>query len=130
MKGAPMADEDLAARDPWWVARQRGSLDELNAEGEALWWLERSPRESTTRLMRLTAGEAPAPVSPAGFSVGGWLHGYGGGNYAVSDGYIAWLVGGDDSGLYRLDLATGDLERVRGGDGFLYGDVRACSLDE
>ncbi len=122
-----MADEDLRARDPWWVARQKVSLDELSAAGEALWWLQNSPREATTRLMRLAAGDVPFPVSPAGFSVGGWLHGYGGGSYAISDGCTAWLAGGDDSGLYRLDLVTGVLGRVQGGDGLLYGDLRACS---
>jgi hypothetical protein len=41
-------------------------------------------------------------------------------------GRAVWLVGGTDSGLYRLDIATGGLEAVRGGDGFLYGDLRAC----
>ena len=50
MKGAPMADEDLPARDPWWVARQKISLDELCAADEALWWLQDSPQDGTTRL--------------------------------------------------------------------------------
>lgn len=126
MKGAPMADEDLPARDPWWVARQKVSLDELSAAGEALWWLQNSPQDNTTRLMRLVAGRTPSPVSPPGFNVGGWLHGYGGGSYAVSS-RTAWLAGGSDSGLYRLDIATGILKAVRGRDGFLYGDLRTCS---
>jgi hypothetical protein len=120
-----MTDDDLPARDPWWVAQQKVSLDELSAVGEALWWLQDSLQDRTTRLMRL-AGGAPSPVSPPGFNVGGWLHGYGGGGYAVSGGRIAWLTGGTDSGLYRLDLATGALEAVRGGDGFLYGNLRSC----
>lgn len=121
-----MADEDLPARDPWWVARQKISLDELSAAGDALWWLQSSPQDGTTRLMRLAEAGEPSPVSPAGFSVGGWLHGYGGGSYAVSGRRTAWLAGGTDSGLYRLDIATGILEAVRGGDGFLYGDLRDC----
>jgi dipeptidyl aminopeptidase/acylaminoacyl peptidase len=125
MKGAPMTYEDLPAGDPCWVARQKVSLDELSAVGEALWWLQDSPQERTTRLMRLAAVGAPSPVSPPGFNVGGWLHGYGGGSYAVS-GRTAWLVSGSDSGLYRLDFATGGLGAVSGGDGFLYGDLRAC----
>ncbi|MGH3253261.1 MAG: prolyl oligopeptidase family serine peptidase [Trebonia sp.] len=121
-----MAEEDLPARDPWWVARRKVSLDELSAVGEALWWLQDSPQDSMTRLVRLAAGGAPSPVSPPGFNVGGWLHGYGGGSYAVSGGRTAWLTGGPGSGLYRLDIATGVLEAVQGGDGFLYGDLRAC----
>jgi dipeptidyl aminopeptidase/acylaminoacyl peptidase len=127
MKGAPMTDEDLPARDPWWVARQKVSLDELSAVGEALWWLQDSPQDNTTRLMRLAAGGAPSPVSPPGFNVGGWLHAYGGGSYAVTDRTV-WLAGDADSGLYRLNLATGVLEAVRGGAEFLYGDLRACPV--
>ena len=125
MKGTLMTDDDLPARDPWWVAQQKVSLDELSAVGEALWWLQDSLQDRTTRLMRL-AGGTPSPVSPPGFNVGGWLHGYGGGGYAVSGGRTAWLTGGTDSGLYRLDLAMGALEAVRGGDGFLYGNLRSC----
>ena len=121
-----MADEDLPTMDPGWVARQKISLDELSAAGEALWWLQDSPQDRTTRLMRLAGGGAPSPVSPPGFNVGGWLHGYGGGSYAFSGGRTAWLTGGADSGLSRLDIATGILDAVRGGDGFLYGDLRAC----
>lgn len=124
-KGASMTDEDLPARDPWWVARQKVSLDELSAVDEGLWWLQDSPQGGATRLMRLADG-APSPVSPPGFNVGGWLHGYGGGSYAVSGGRTAWLTGGTDSGLYQLDIATGVLKAARGGDGFLYGDLRAC----
>jgi dipeptidyl aminopeptidase/acylaminoacyl peptidase len=120
-----MTDDDLPARDPWWVAQQKVSLDELSAVGEALWWLQDSPQYKTTRLMRM-AGGAPCPVSPPGFNVGGWLHGYGGGGYAISGSRTAWLAGGTDSGLYRLDLATGALEAGRGGDGFLYGNLRSC----
>jgi dipeptidyl aminopeptidase/acylaminoacyl peptidase len=125
MKGVPMADGDLPpTADPWWVARQRIALDELSGAGGALWWLQSSPRDAATRLVRLADG-VPGPVSPAGFGVGGRLHGYGGGNYAVSGG-IVWLAGGPDSGLYRLDLAAGKLKSVRDGDGFRYGDLQSC----
>lgn len=120
-----MADGDLhPAADPQWVARQRIALDELSAAGGALWWLQSSPHDTATRLVRLADG-APSPVSPPGFSVGGQLHGYGGGSYAVS-GSTVWLAGGAGSGLYRLDLATGAIKAVRDGDGFRYGDLRSC----
>jgi hypothetical protein len=122
-----MADEEQAAGDPSWVARQKLSLDELTATGGALWWLQGWPQDGTTRLMRQAEREAPAPVTPRGFSVGGWLHGYGGGSYAARGG-ACWVISGGDSGLYRLDLATGALDRLLAGDGFLYGDLCACPL--
>ena len=122
-----MADEEQAASDPLWVARQKVSLDELAAAEGALWWLQGWPQDGTTRLMRQAGHDAPAPVTPCGFSVGGWLHGYGGGSYAVH-GDTCWVISGEDSGLYRLDLATGVLDLVLAGDGFLYGDLRACPL--
>jgi hypothetical protein len=121
------ADEEQAASDPLWVARQKVSLDELTAAWGALWWLQGWPQDGTTRLMRQAGRGAPAPVTPRGFSVGGWLHGYGGGSYAVHGG-ASWVISGDDSGLYRLDLAAGALDLVLAGDGFLYGDLRACPL--
>jgi hypothetical protein len=85
-----MADEDLPARDPWWVAWQKIALDEMCAADEAMWWLQDWPQDRATRLMRLAAGGASSAVSPPGFSVGERLHGYGGGSYAVS-GRTAWL---------------------------------------
>jgi hypothetical protein len=81
-----------------WVARQKVSLDELAAAEGALWWLQGWPQDGTTRLMRQAGRGAPAPVTPRGFSVGGWLHGYGGGSYAVHAD-ACWVISGDDSGL-------------------------------
>jgi poly(3-hydroxybutyrate) depolymerase len=123
-----MPDEEHTARDPFWVARQRSvSLDELTATEGALWWLQGWPQDGTTRLMRQAGGDAPASVTPRGFSVGGWLHGYGGGSYAV-DGGTCWMISGKDGGLYRLDMATGVIDQVLAGDGLLYGDLCACPL--
>ena len=120
-------DEEQTASDPLWVARQKVSLDELTAAEGALWWLQGWPRDGITRLMRQVGRDAPAPVTPRGFSVGGWLHGYGGGSYAVH-GDACWVISGKDSGLYRLDMATGALDPVLAGGGFLYGDLCACPL--
>jgi hypothetical protein len=78
-----MADEEQAAGDPLWVARQNVSLDELATAEGALWWLQGWPQDGTTRLMRQAGRGAPAPVTPRGFSVGGWLHRYGCSSYAV-----------------------------------------------
>jgi hypothetical protein len=66
-----MADEEQAAGDPLWVARQNVSLDELAAAEGVLWWLQGWPQDGTTRLMRQAGRGAPAPVTPRGFSVGG-----------------------------------------------------------
>ena len=43
-----MADQEQAASDPWWVARQKVSLDELTAAEGAFWWLQGWPRDGTT----------------------------------------------------------------------------------
>jgi dipeptidyl aminopeptidase/acylaminoacyl peptidase len=126
-EGPLMLDEEYAAGNPLWVARQKVSLDELTAAEGALWWLQVWPQDGTTRLMRQAEGGAPCPVTPRGFSAGGWLHGYGGGSYAVHGG-PCWVISGEDSGLYRLDMDTGALDLVLAGDGFLYGDLRACPL--
>jgi hypothetical protein len=109
-----MADEGFLARDPWWVARQKVSLDALSAAGGALWWLEDSPRGTTTRLMRLDPGGRSSAVTPPAFSVGGWLHGYGGGGYAVSGDRAVWLAGGTDSGLLVAQRAPdGSFEQAK-----------------
>jgi len=122
-----MPDEENAARDPLWVARQKVSLDELTAADGALWWLQGWPQDGTTRLVRQAGHDVPSPVTPQGFSVGGWLHGYGGGSYAVHGG-TCWVISGEDSGLYQLDTVTGALDLVLAGDGFLYGDLHVCPL--
>jgi Prolyl oligopeptidase family len=103
------------------VARQKVSLDELSAHAGALWWLQGWP-DGTTRLMRSTGTEAAVPVSPPGFSVGGWLHAYGGGGYAIGADGTAWLISGEDSRVYRLS-GDGACTAVCAGDGACYGDL-------
>jgi len=116
-----MAEHAHRAMTADWAARQKVSLDELRAHAGALWWLQ-SHHDGTTRLMRSAETSVPVPVSPAGFSVGGWLHAYGGGAYALAADGTAWLVSGEDSGIRRLS-ADGTCSVVCPGGGACYGDL-------
>lgn len=112
-----------APLDDQWVARQKISIDELSFVAGALWWLQKSPDDGRTQLVRRTGAQPLTAVSPPGLEIGGWLHGYGGGSYAVEDDGAVWLIDGSDSGLRRLDLESGRIEAVPGEDGFLFGDL-------
>jgi dipeptidyl aminopeptidase/acylaminoacyl peptidase len=118
-----MAEHEHHAVTADWAAQQKVSLDELSAHDGALWWLQGWP-DGTTRLMRSTGTGAAVPVSPPGFSVGGWLHAYGGGGYAIEANRTAWLVSGEDSGICRLS-GDGASVAVRTDDGACYGDLSA-----
>jgi dipeptidyl aminopeptidase/acylaminoacyl peptidase len=116
-----MAEHEHHAVTADWAARQKVSLDELSAHAGALWWLQGWP-DGTTRLMRSAGTATAVPVSPPGFSVGGWLHAYGGGGYAIGADGTAWLISGEDSGVYRLP-DDGACTGVRTGDEACYGDL-------
>jgi dipeptidyl aminopeptidase/acylaminoacyl peptidase len=107
-----------------WAARQKATLDELSAHGGDLWWLEGWP-DGTTRLMRSDGSVPAVPASPPGFSVGGWLHAYGGGGYVIGGDDAVWLISGEDSGVWRL-AGDGAVSAVSCGDGVCYGDLGSC----
>ncbi|GAA2001264.1 S9 family peptidase [Catenulispora subtropica] len=118
-----MEQEDQPLEDATWVARQKVSIDELTFAAGVLWWLQNSPSGGKTQLMRSSGAEAPVPVTPPGLAIGGWLHGYGGGSYAVGDDGVVWFIDGTDSGLRRLNPESGHVEAVTGEGGFLFGDL-------
>lgn len=122
-----MKQDHHLIRNALWFAQQKASLDELSAAGGALWWLQNSPDDGTTRLMRCSGADAPVPVTPPGLSIGGWLHSDGGGFYALGAEDTVWFINGADSGLYRLNTRTGRFDAVLAGDGFVYGDLYACA---
>ncbi|GIH68781.1 S9 family peptidase [Sphaerimonospora thailandensis] len=113
-----------SALDAARVAERLVSVDGLTCAQGALWWLQSDPRHSgATRLMRWTLATGPEAVTDPRFSVGGWLHAYGGGAFAAT-GHGIWVVGNDgalnivgpDSGVPELvltprtaDAAYGDL---------------------
>lgn len=94
----------------------------LQAGGGALHWLE-SRAGGGRRLVRWQPGKAPVELTPPEFSVGGGVHVYGGGDYAVADDGV-WCAG--DDGLYRIGddravtlIAAGAFGDLSLGDGEL-----------
>lgn len=72
----------LAAK---WVARKQVSHDELLTADGALWWLQSDPDLGGARRLMRAGPSGPARAqTPPGVSVGGWLHAYGGGSFAVA----------------------------------------------
>lgn len=66
-------------------------------------------------------GEARPQTSPD-LSLGGWLHAYGGGSYAVTTDR-QWIVSAEDSKIYELADARAPGPIVPVDDHFLYGDL-------
>lgn len=84
------------------------SFDELRIVGDALYWLESRPSSgSGPTLVRWSATDGAADVTPSRFGVTSGVHSYGGGTYAPSSGEV-WCAG--PSGLYRV--AGGDVRLV------------------
>ncbi|MGV9267274.1 prolyl oligopeptidase family serine peptidase [Kitasatospora sp. NPDC003701] len=106
-----------------WVAREQVSYDELRASDDALWWLQSDPDlGGARRLMRAGSTGVAEPQTPSQVSVGGCLHAYGGGAYAVADGTV-WFVRAADSKVYRIEAGNGPEQVVPSEDGYAYGDL-------
>ncbi len=118
-----MTDEVSGPLDAAWVARKKASYDELTAVGGTLWWLQSDPDlAGARRLMRATPETGAQPQTPPDVSVGGWLHAYGGGSYAIGR-TCQWIISADDSKVYRLNPDASLRCSVPTGDDFLYGDL-------
>ena len=73
-------------------------LSGLVADGEALYWLESRPSEAgRSVLMRWTEALGKAELIPAPGNVGSRVHEYGGGAYAVAQGWIVHSEKSDGS---------------------------------
>ncbi|WP_181442323.1 prolyl oligopeptidase family serine peptidase [Streptomyces tateyamensis] len=118
-----MADEVSGPLDAAWVARKKTSYDELTFAEGALWWIQSDPESGgARRLVRLGDDLEPRPQTPADISVGGWLHAYGGGSYAVGPENL-WVVGAEDSKVYRIVPDEVPRAAVPDADDFRYGDL-------
>ncbi|MFE9426201.1 prolyl oligopeptidase family serine peptidase [Kitasatospora sp. NPDC006697] len=103
--------------------RKKASYDELIAAGGALWWLQSDPDlAGARRLMCATPGAEARPQTPPEVSVGGWLHAYGGGSYAVGR-TCQWIIGADDSKVHQLGPDSSLRCAVPSNDDYLYGDL-------
>ena len=73
-------------------------LSSLAADGEALYWLEARPNEAgRSVLMRWTESLGKTELIPAPGNVGSRVHEYGGGAYAVAQGWIVHSEKADGS---------------------------------
>ncbi|MFD5087343.1 prolyl oligopeptidase family serine peptidase [Kitasatospora sp. NPDC058406] len=109
----------LAAK---WVARKQVSHDELLAADGALWWLQSDPDLGGIRRLMSTRPGAPARArTPPGVSVGGRLHAYGGGSFAVAAD-TQWVVA-EDSKVYRIRPGNEPEPAVAVADGYRYGEL-------
>ncbi|WP_201778710.1 S9 family peptidase [Streptacidiphilus albus] len=73
------------------------------------------------RLMRAGRNAPPRAQTPPGMSVGGWLHAYGGGSFAIAAN-AQWVVG-EDNKVYRLRPDGGTEPAVAVADDYLYGEL-------
>ena len=123
-----MTDPAVGPLDAAWVARKHASYDELTSTAEALWWLQSDPDQGgNRRLIRCRTGGRPTAVTPPEMSVGGWLHAYGGGVYAVGTDRV-WIVSGGDSQVYEIVVGAAPRLVVPAGEGFAYGDLHATEF--
>ena len=102
---------------PAWVAQNVVAFDELRFTHGFLWWLQSDPEHGgIRRIMRSSPASPGLAVTPPQIPVGGQLHAYGGGSFAVARD-AAWFVGDDGRSVFRLG---GDGRTVRaatsGGD--------------
>ncbi|MEY9948398.1 prolyl oligopeptidase family serine peptidase [Kitasatospora sp. GAS1066B] len=117
-----MTGEDGGPLAAQWVARKQVSHDELLISGGALWWLQSDPDLGGARRLMRAAPDTPAQAqTPPGVSVGGWLHAYGGGSFAVTAD-AQWVVAGD-SRIYRLRPGAEPELAVAESDGYQYGEL-------
>jgi dipeptidyl aminopeptidase/acylaminoacyl peptidase len=66
-------------------------LGSLCADGEAIYWLESRPNEAgRSALMRWTGAAGKTELTPVPINIGTRVHEYGGGAYAVSQGWVVY----------------------------------------
>ncbi|MFY1614693.1 S9 family peptidase [Micromonospora sp. WMMD736] len=93
---APESDAVSAAS----AVRASIGFDQLRRVGDALYWLESRPScASGPTLVRWSADDGVADVTPTRFAVTSNVHAYGGGTYAPSSDEV-WCAGAN--GLYRV----------------------------
>ncbi|MEU6233038.1 prolyl oligopeptidase family serine peptidase [Kitasatospora sp. NPDC047058] len=124
-----MTIEGSNGLSPAWVARNVVAFDELRFAHGFLWWLQSDPEHGgVRRIMRSdTAGRGLA-VTPPQIPVGGQLHAYGGGSFAVA-GDAVWFVGDAGRSVCRHERGRRAVRAVSGGGDDQFGDLALTTED-
>lgn len=77
------------------------AVEQVEAAGESVLWIEARPKEGRSALMRIDEGGEPVEISPPDFDARSRVHEYGGGALALADATPV-LSRGTDSRLYLL----------------------------
>ena len=99
-------------------------LDELNVDGDDLYWLESRPLEGGRQVLcRRTGDGPPEDLLPRVFNTRTRVHEYGGGSYRVHDGTV-WAVHFNNQQLHHRDPG-GVLELITPGpeEGLRWADI-------
>ena len=88
------------------VARQRIGLEQIQFDGNDIYWIERRAHEGGRKvIVRRSSDGTSADVTPAEFNARTRVHEYGGGDYAVSDGTLIFS-NFTDQRLYRQERGS------------------------
>ncbi len=118
-----MTIEGSNGLSPAWVAQNVVAFDELRFAHGFLWWLQSDPEHGgVRRIMRSDTAGPGLAVTPPQVSVGGQLHAYGGGSFAVT-GDAVWFVGDDGRSVFRHGGAGRTVRAVSGGGDDQFGDL-------
>ena len=82
------------------VAQASTSYDAARILPDGVFWVEGRP-DGRDVLVRWTHEQGSQDVTPDGFSVGSYVHEYGGGAWAAADG-VAWFCNAEDQRVYRV----------------------------
>jgi len=96
-------------------------LGNLAADGPALYWLEARPTEAgRSALLRWTQSEGKTELTPVPVNVGTRVHEYGGGAFAVTEGWVVYSEKSD--GSVWLAEPGGTVRRIAAMPGCRYAD--------
>jgi dipeptidyl aminopeptidase/acylaminoacyl peptidase len=103
------------------VAGGEIGLEQIRIDGEDIYWIERRAQEGGRKvIVRRSRDGKTTDITPAGFNARTRIHEYGGGDYAVSNGTIAFS-NFTDQRLYLQDLDS-ELKPLTPGSGLRYSD--------
>ncbi|MHB2015474.1 MAG: S9 family peptidase [Candidatus Xenobia bacterium] len=97
-------------------------FDEVEVDGDSIYWLERRPASGAAVIVRWTPGARMVDLTPDGYSARRRVHEYGGGAFTVQDDEV-FFVNDRDQGIYHLQNGH-EPALVAGMSGLRYADLR------